>query len=452
MISSILRKAGPYAGSGAIVPLAFAYKVFQASDVLVVRTSVLGVDSTLILTTDYTVSLNADQENNPGGIVTPVVAPAIGEKTTLGSVVPDLQTYDVTNAGGFLPSSMEDALDRGIIITQQLAETSSRSITIPFSSQGVSTTLPAPIAGNFLGWNGLGTAIINLAGVASAAVSAAMAPVVAAGTIALALAALGFSPFVITLIGAANAAAFIAAAGIGTYIQNQTSQAFTTGGTSTAFTLTPSPAISAYVATQGFFITLNQAPGANPTIAWSGLAAKNWKYYDRNGVKQFITATVAPSGWSSFCYYDGTDVVMVNVLPPKSYVRLNTANGYGSTNTRIRRFTNVVSNVGSDITYADSATLGGSFTINADGIYAVSYTDLFTTPESAVITLNDSNPTGLSPLADQLANNVMDAANDSVNCSATVFLPSGSVVRARSGSATATGSTNNGIFSITRVS
>ena len=41
----------------------------------------------------------------------------------------------------------------------------------------------------------------------------------------------------------------------------------------------------------------------------------------------------------------------------KSMVRLNTANGYGSTNVCIRRFTNVVTNQGSDITYVDSATL-----------------------------------------------------------------------------------------------
>jgi hypothetical protein len=68
-----------------------------------------------------------------------------------------------------------------------------------------------------------------------------------------------------------------------------------------------------------------------------------------------------------------------NVLPQwsqsDSSIRLNTGNGYGSTNTAIKRFSNVVENLGSDITYADSATLGASFTANSDGIYNISYTE-----------------------------------------------------------------------------
>lgn len=46
-------------------------------------------------------------------------------------------------------------------------------------------------------------------------------------------------------------------------------------------------------------------------------------------------------------------------------------NGQGSTNTEIFRFTNIETNVGGDITYADSATLGASFTINTAGVYAL---------------------------------------------------------------------------------
>jgi hypothetical protein len=58
----------------------------------------------------------------------------------------------------------------------------------------------------------------------------------------------------------------------------------------------------------------------------------------------------------------------------QSTVIVDTGNGYGSTNTKIRRFTNSTT-VGSDITYADSATNGGSFTINTAGIYQVTYVD-----------------------------------------------------------------------------
>lgn len=57
-------------------------------------------------------------------------------------------------------------------------------------------------------------------------------------------------------------------------------------------------------------------------------------------------------------------------------VIVHTGNGYGSTNTKIRRFTTIGQNVGSSITYADSATLGGSFTINQTGVYAMYYQDV----------------------------------------------------------------------------
>ena len=77
-----------------------------------------------------------------------------------------------------------------------------------------------------------------------------------------------------------------------------------------------------------------------------------------------VTGTLAATGAVS-----GTTGTFTGaVTTPLSYVRLNTANGYGSTNTKIRRFTNIVNNVGTDITYADSATLGNTFTINANGV------------------------------------------------------------------------------------
>ena len=48
--------------------------------------------------------------------------------------------------------------------------------------------------------------------------------------------------------------------------------------------------------------------------------------------------------------------------------------GYGTAGTRIRRFA-AGSVIGSDITYADSAADGASFTINVPGVYAINYTD-----------------------------------------------------------------------------
>lgn len=55
-------------------------------------------------------------------------------------------------------------------------------------------------------------------------------------------------------------------------VQNQTHTAFTTGGTLTAYTLTPVPAIPGYAAGQSFFVTFHASSGAAPTLQISGIA------------------------------------------------------------------------------------------------------------------------------------------------------------------------------------
>lgn len=96
-------------------------------------------------------------------------------------------------------------------------------------------------------------------------------------------------------------------------IQAQTVTAFTTGGTSTAFTLTPTPASAANTANQRFRVKFNAAAGTTPTLAVSGLAALALKYRDSTGAKQAITATQVPINWASDVVNDGTDWVVENV-------------------------------------------------------------------------------------------------------------------------------------------
>lgn len=50
-------------------------------------------------------------------------------------------------------------------------------------------------------------------------------------------------------------------------------------------------------------------------------------------------------------------------------VWVHTGNGFSSTNTKHRRYTTAKTNVGTAITYADSATNGATFTINESGDY-----------------------------------------------------------------------------------
>lgn len=57
-----------------------------------------------------------------------------------------------------------------------------------------------------------------------------------------------------------------------------------------------------------------------------------------------------------------------------SQVLATGGSGHGSTGTKIRRFTSS-STTGTAITYASDATNGDTFTVNSDGVYAVSYQD-----------------------------------------------------------------------------
>lgn len=70
-------------------------------------------------------------------------------------------------------------------------------------------------------------------------------------------------------------------------IQNQTFEAVTTAGTSTAYTLTPSPANAGYAANQSYFVNFHAACGAAPTLNISGLGATI------NLVKQLADGTYA---------------------------------------------------------------------------------------------------------------------------------------------------------------
>lgn len=96
-----------------------------------------------------------------------------------------------------------------------------------------------------------------------------------------------------------------------TSAQAQSATAFTTGGSSTAFTLTPTPAITANTTGQRFRVAFHAASGATPTLAVSGQTAKNLKYKDPAGAKQAITATQVPINWRSDVEYDGTDWVVL---------------------------------------------------------------------------------------------------------------------------------------------
>jgi len=79
--------------------------------------------------------------------------------------------------------------------------------------------------------------------------------------------------------------------------------------------------------------------------------------------------------------------------PLRSSLKLITSNGWGSVNTMIRRFATVDFNTGSSFTYADSATLGMTVTINTTGLYAINYRDDINASDWMGVTLNSAQLT-----------------------------------------------------------
>jgi hypothetical protein len=131
-INSETRVAGPFDGNDSTVFFPFTFKVFDADEVRVVAETG-AVETDLELGTDYTVTLNADQNAAPGGSVVLANPLATGTRLTLTSALEMLQPVDLTNQGGFYPRVINSALDRLTILLQQLASVVSRTLKFPLS-------------------------------------------------------------------------------------------------------------------------------------------------------------------------------------------------------------------------------------------------------------------------------------------------------------------------------
>ncbi len=164
-------------------------------------------------------------------------------------------------------------------------------------------------------------------------------------------------------------------------IQVQLATAFTTGGTATAFTLTPAPAITANAANQRFRVKFNAAAGTTPTLAVSGLTALNLKYKDSAGTKQAITSTQVPSGWISDVENDGTDWVVLSVAGIAGIPQ----------NIRSAAYTTVLADANTHILHPSADTTARTFTIDSNA--NVPY------PIGTAITFVNQNAAGVVTIA-----------------------------------------------------
>jgi hypothetical protein len=203
------------------------------------------------------------------------------------------------------------------------------------------------------------------------------------------------------------------------------------------------------------FITRNQTnlTVAVPTISSESLSGQgsnatannvnpSWSGNVSVGDVIRVTAEAAPVAQATnhlTLFFQEQDIaVSVTNIQPKfsdadSSVRVDTANGFGSTATKIRRFSNVRENLGVDVEYADSATNGASFTAKSDGIYEISYSGSTNATSTYIGISKNSNQlttdiTGINR-QDRLAVQYVAGNGEDGNCAWSGYLLAGDVIR-----------------------
>jgi len=162
---------------------------------------------------------------------------------------------------------------------------------------------------------------------------------------------------------------------------------------------------------------------------------------NRTVMRALQATPTAPSHW-----------MVVDVRVVSDIWQTHTTASFGSTATKIRRFSTQQVSVGTAITYADSATAGGTFTINEAGLYIATFIDQNGGSSVMVgISRNTAQTTtnidSLSTVSERLGYTV-GVAGQSGSCTVVARLAVGDVIRAH-GDASAT---TKASFRITQLS
>lgn len=188
-----------YTGNGSVSSYSFTYKIFDEGDLLVTVKDTDGVETTLTITTDYTVTMNANgtgsiqlvssgQDWLTGGNLT------TGYRLVIRRVVEVVQETDIRNQGEFFPEVHEDAFDYQTMIQQQQQDEIDRSIKVAETDDPLTFNLPTQEerASQFLAFDADGEPIAASA-VSGVAVSSYMQTVLDDTTAAAARTTLGFT-------------------------------------------------------------------------------------------------------------------------------------------------------------------------------------------------------------------------------------------------------------------
>lgn len=142
-------------GNGVTKTFPYTFRIYSASDLVVTSTNITtGVDTALVLNTDYTVT--GAGSYNGGNVVLTGTAPSATTRITIRRAIAVTQGTDLRNQGAYFAETHEDVFDRLMMIDQQQQETLDRSLAFPASDAAATHyELPAAAAraNNLLGFD-----------------------------------------------------------------------------------------------------------------------------------------------------------------------------------------------------------------------------------------------------------------------------------------------------------
>jgi hypothetical protein len=160
----------------------------------------------------------------------------------------------------------------------------------------------------------------------------------------------------------------------------------TAGGSSSAYTATPSPTVSAYVTGQMFSLIANHANTGATTLNISSLGAKSIKKF---GIKATLSPDDIPNAHPMAVIYDGTDFILLNPAFPGALLRGSGVTDYGASSTsevtaltltipaaamstyrklRISTFNEILNNTGSPVNLTTKLKFGGTQLISSGAV------------------------------------------------------------------------------------
>jgi len=139
-----------FTGNDSTTVFSVTYPFFDEGDLtvtLVVDST--GIETVQTITTHYTVAGG----DGGTGSVTMVTAPATGETLVIERSMSYIQETDYTDGGSFPADTHESALDKAVMLIQQLLDKMDRALILPITSALTGINLPIPVADAVLAWN-----------------------------------------------------------------------------------------------------------------------------------------------------------------------------------------------------------------------------------------------------------------------------------------------------------